>query len=344
MGKVHPKVDEAIETLNMRDNPTRRRLLRAPGWSARRVPRRRCSPRAVRPAARRAAAARQRQEPLPGGAQPEVLLREPRHHERVLHPHPVRARRRGGAARHTQRRCGAAPPTRPITEMVSAMNTGISAKAAGIAYCGDRLARDGHSGEERDERRHPGDQLQRRRDLHQRGAGDLHQPAGLRRAGALPVRAGHGQPDQDARAGRRGDRDLHRDPGNRQHPAPLRRRGVGARQQLPGDRRSRPARSTRSELSAEKAFLLGHKGHQGRVRRGLRVHREPGRGPRRGRPVRFRPAVSTPTRGRSPPCRAARSSSASSRTRTCRASCPPSTSTCTTCPAGSWRRRTPTPA
>jgi simple sugar transport system substrate-binding protein len=31
MGKVHPKVDEAIETLNMRDNPTRRRLLQGTG-------------------------------------------------------------------------------------------------------------------------------------------------------------------------------------------------------------------------------------------------------------------------------------------------------------------------
>ncbi|HJZ08113.1 MAG TPA: hypothetical protein VJ283_08520, partial [Trebonia sp.] len=31
MGKVHPKVDEAIETLNMRDNPTRRRLLAGTG-------------------------------------------------------------------------------------------------------------------------------------------------------------------------------------------------------------------------------------------------------------------------------------------------------------------------
>jgi simple sugar transport system substrate-binding protein len=31
MGKVHPKVEEAIETLNMRDNPTRRRLLKGTG-------------------------------------------------------------------------------------------------------------------------------------------------------------------------------------------------------------------------------------------------------------------------------------------------------------------------
>ena len=31
MGKVHPKVDEAIETLNMGDSPTRRRLLQ--GWT-----------------------------------------------------------------------------------------------------------------------------------------------------------------------------------------------------------------------------------------------------------------------------------------------------------------------
>ena len=39
-----------------------------------------------------------------------------------------------------------------------------------------------------------------------------------------------------------------------------------------------------SELSTEKAYLLGHKGsHQGRVRRGQRVHREPHRGPQRGR-------------------------------------------------------------
>jgi len=31
MGKVHPKVDEAIETLNMRDGPTRRRLIKGTG-------------------------------------------------------------------------------------------------------------------------------------------------------------------------------------------------------------------------------------------------------------------------------------------------------------------------
>src|SRR5690242_16665401 len=31
MGKVHPKVDEAIETLNMGDSPTRRRLLQGTG-------------------------------------------------------------------------------------------------------------------------------------------------------------------------------------------------------------------------------------------------------------------------------------------------------------------------
>ena len=31
MGKVDPKVDEAIQTLNMKDGPTRRRLLQGTG-------------------------------------------------------------------------------------------------------------------------------------------------------------------------------------------------------------------------------------------------------------------------------------------------------------------------
>ena len=31
MEAVHPKVDEAIETLNMKDGPTRRRLLKGTG-------------------------------------------------------------------------------------------------------------------------------------------------------------------------------------------------------------------------------------------------------------------------------------------------------------------------
>ena len=39
MGKIDPKVDEAIQTLNMGDGPTRRKLLKGTGWSARRAPR-----------------------------------------------------------------------------------------------------------------------------------------------------------------------------------------------------------------------------------------------------------------------------------------------------------------
>ena len=105
--KIDPVVDEAIETLNMKDGPSRRRLLEGAGLfsatAAASALIAACSlveSSSAAPTGRRRR--RRRRGQLPDHAQVEVHLRQPRHGQLVLHPDPVRLRR-------TPPRCSACP-------------------------------------------------------------------------------------------------------------------------------------------------------------------------------------------------------------------------------------------
>ena len=125
---IDPKVDEAIETLNMKDGPTRRRCSAAPGSSA---------PRRRRPPARglrrppRQQVGREHGRELPEDARLAVLVRQPRHHEPFFGP-PSTASGRGALLGLPTPKWGGSTNSL-ASQMVSPPQTAISAKAAGIA-------------------------------------------------------------------------------------------------------------------------------------------------------------------------------------------------------------------
>ena len=127
--KVHPKVEEAVETLDL--NPvTRRRLLAGSGLASASLAATAllsaCGGDDCRPAAERG------RRQLPEDTELEVRLRLPRDDQPVLHPHPVRRRGRVEAAGLLS----SSGPDRQnsiVAEMVNAINTAISGKADGIA-------------------------------------------------------------------------------------------------------------------------------------------------------------------------------------------------------------------
>ena len=102
MTKVHPKVEEAVETLGL-NALTRRRLLvrRRPGQRLARRDRaaRRVLGRAAMRTRSRTGSSSAAVGELPEDAEVEVRLRLPRHDQPVLHPDPVRRRGRLRAAR-----------------------------------------------------------------------------------------------------------------------------------------------------------------------------------------------------------------------------------------------------
>ena len=342
MGKVHPKVDEAIETLNMRDNPTRRRLLAGTGLVSAAGAASALLAACSSSSSTHAAVASNGSNPFPAVPNQKYYFNNHADTNEFFTPTKygysdavallgLPAPTWGGSASSAD------------SEMVSFMNTAISAKAGGIAtsVIDSSMA------------------------TPVKNAMDAGIPVVTYNADGIYT---HGVPqiytNRLAYVGQAlylsgqamGEQIKTLVPGGGEIVIFIATPGTGNIQprydgavSVLGSSYhvSEVATSTvdGTELSTEKSYLLGPQGHaQGRVRRGLRVHREPHRGPQGDRHCRSRPAVSTPTRGRSPACRPARSSSASSRTRTCRASCPPCTCTCTTCPARSSRRRTRTPA
>ena len=132
----------------------------------------------------------------------------------------------------------------------------------------------------------------------------------------------------------------------------------------PGPATSSPATTARCRCSAAQLYrargrhwrgdrpgTVGREGvpdraqdDQGRVRGGRGLDRAARPGAGLDRPDRSRTAGSTPRRPRCPTSRPARPTSPSTRTPTCRASCRPCTSTCTTSRAARSARPTPTPA
>ena len=236
MKKVHPKVDEAIQTLNMKDGPSRRKLLTGTGL---------VSATAAASALLAACSSSSSASSSSGGSTASAAAgaignfpKTPpwqfwfvNHVTTNLFFVPTQFGFSDAAALLglPKPKWGGSQNSIP-SEMVTYLQTAISAKAAGIATCGHQQQavrhHVRHPGDERDERRAPGGQLQRGRPDPQRRGDAGHEPALLRRAGALPVRPADGRADQvPGQAGR--DRHLHRHPGLGQHPAALRRRRLG---------------------------------------------------------------------------------------------------------------------
>ena len=136
-------------------------------------------------------------------------------------------------------------------------------------------------------------------------------------------------------------------PGAGQHPAQVRRRGrrdQGLRQADQGPPVGHRCHD-RAGTGRREGVLHRQQGHQGRVRRGRGLDRTARPGDGGHRPARI-PAggfdLTPGTLDRDP--ERSRWTSPSTRSRTCRASCRRCTCTCTTCRAAWSVRRTPTPA
>jgi len=136
MGKVHPKVDEAIETLNMGDSPTRRRLLQGTGLvsaaGAASALLAACSSSSSTAAA---AAGSGGKNPFP--SVPNQKYYFVNHVTTNAFFTPTQYGLADAAALlGIPKPVWSGSTNSAVSEMISAINTGVSAKAAGIAYCG----------------------------------------------------------------------------------------------------------------------------------------------------------------------------------------------------------------
>ena len=135
MGKVHPKVDEAIETLNMRDNPTRRRLLQGTGLVSAAGAASALLAACSSSSSTAAAAGSGGKNPFP--AVPNQKYYFVNHVTTNQFFTPTQYGLADAAALlGIPKPVWSGSTTSAVNEMISAINTGISAKAAGIAYCG----------------------------------------------------------------------------------------------------------------------------------------------------------------------------------------------------------------
>ena len=341
MGKVHPKVDEAIETLNMRDNPTRRRLLAGTGLVSAAGAASALLAACSSSSSTHAAVASNGSNPFPAVPNQKYYFNNHADTNEFFTPTKygysdavallgLPAPTWGGSASSAD------------SEMVSFMNTAISAKAGGIAtsVIDSSMA------------------------TPVKNAMDAGIPVVTYNADGIYT---HGVPqiytNRLAYVGQAlylsgqamGEQIKTLVPGGGEIVIFIATPGTGNIQprydgavSVLGSSYhvSEVATSTvdGTELSTEKSYLLGHKGT-------LKGAFAVDSGSTANLTAALKgtgtsiPAGGFDTDPRTlPACRPARSSSASSRTRTCRASCPPCTCTCTTCPAGSSRRRTPTPA
>ncbi len=268
--KIDPKVDEAVETLNMKDGPTRRRLLSGAGLVS------------ASAAAAGLLAACSSSAPASGasgaaGNFPKTPAWQFWYVNHVTtNPFfvPTQYGFQDAAALlglPTPKWGGSQNSL--TSEMVSYFNTAISAKAAGIAYAGidatsftTPVANAMNAGIPVLSYNADG--------LVKKGVPDIGTNRLAYVGQALYISGQQlGQQDQVADPGRRGHRHLHRHARVGQHPAPLRRRGVGARQQLHrargGDRRSDRPGAVRGEGVPDRAQV-----DQGRVRGGRGLDRE----------------------------------------------------------------------
>ena len=135
MGKVHPKVDEAIETLNMRDNPTRRRLLAGTGLVSAAGAASALLAACTSSSSTAAAVSSGGKDPFP--AVPNQKYYFVNHVTTNQFFTPTKYGFADASALlgiPTPVWSGSAASA--VNEMISAINTAVSAKAAGIAYCG----------------------------------------------------------------------------------------------------------------------------------------------------------------------------------------------------------------
>ena len=178
MKKIDPKVDEAIQTLNMKDGPSRRKLLTGTGLvsatAAASALLAACSSSSSASSSTgrstASAAAAVAIGNFPKTPAVEVLVRQPRHHERVLHPDPVRLQRRGGAARPAQAQVGRLAQLDPVRDGHVPADRDLPPRRPGsrcAAISADTAFTTPVS--TRDERRHPGGQLQRGRPIYNNG-------------------------------------------------------------------------------------------------------------------------------------------------------------------------------
>ena len=250
MDNVDPKVDEAIETLNMKDGPTRRKLIKGTGLVSATAAASALLAACGSSSSRRAAAAargRRRgtsRRPRRGSSGSSTTSPRtcsscrPRTAWRTR-PRCSASRRRSGADRHLERRqmvvlhqhrdpakaAGIATTVINATSFTTPVGNAMNAGIPVISYNADGVVTNGVPGHR-------------------------HQPALLRRPGALPVRPAAWGADQVAGpdAGRGGASSS--PPRDGEHPAPLRRRRVGLKPAgynvaRDRDRRGRPARSWR---------------------------------------------------------------------------------------------------
>jgi len=132
MGKVHPKVDEAIETLNMRDNPTRRRLLEGAGLVSAAGAASALLAACSSSTTTHAAVASSGKNPFPTVPNQKYYFVNHVTTNQFFTPTKY------GFADVTtllgiQTPVWSGSTTSAVNEMISAINTGVSAKAAGIA-------------------------------------------------------------------------------------------------------------------------------------------------------------------------------------------------------------------
>ncbi|HEY7262151.1 MAG TPA: substrate-binding domain-containing protein [Trebonia sp.] len=132
MGKVHPKVDEAIETLNMRDNPTRRRLLEGAGLVSAAGAASALLAACSSSTTTHAAVASNGKNPFPTVPNQKYYFVNHVTTNQFFTPTKY-----GFADATTllgiQTPVWSGSTTSAVNEMISAINTGVSAKAAGIA-------------------------------------------------------------------------------------------------------------------------------------------------------------------------------------------------------------------
>ncbi len=232
--KIDPVVDEAIETLNMKDGPSRRRLIEGAGLFS-----------ATAAASALIAACsfielKQRRPEfdvvdgggcrgqLPDHAQVEVHVREPRHGQLVLHARPSTAWPTPPRCSACPRRPGRAPcpPSRrtPPCCRPSSRGHGRFSRHRDHRGLGHGVRR---AHQQRAAGGHPGGHLQRERCQRQ-----PHQRPGLRRPGAVAIGPGGGQAARLADEEGRHRGRLHRPARLAEHPAAHGRRHAG-----PGGRR-----------------------------------------------------------------------------------------------------------
>ena len=265
--KIDPVVDEAIETLNMKDGPTRRRLLEGAGLF---------SATAAASALIAACTSSSSSSATPtGGASSSGTAKATagnfpktppwqfwfvNHVTTNLFFVPTQNGMKDAAAL-----LGLPAPkwggstTSSATEMVSYLNTAIAAKANGIATTVITATSFTTPVKNAMDAGIPVVSYNADGVVNERRGRHRHQPALLRGPGALQLRRGDGEPDQVPHLEPRRGGHLHRHPGLRQHPAPLRRRHVGPQTGRVHREAAATGALTSAEGAAEKAFLTGAK-------------------------------------------------------------------------------------